>query len=319
MKFIIIILNNFDTSTFTLYSFLSPYQMIGTPVIDWLICNVWLKIVSWGQNKCCFHVFFFWFLRWWCKVFYDLLLPLTFSNSKWTGLQDRKASHIHKHTQEGSTTHLNDGLCDGGSLCVCEFMCVCGNDVMLAGLSVENSSFAVWEAFVFLCRQCCYACRNVSLRINVGILSSNRREREIDQSPPQSQPALQPKRLDYQESFETSPFVHSMLVMISFWSMQGRLSLSVEHHQPSSLAHYTAATDKHPVAYFCSATNGCVRAAVLMLLEACKIIVMYSVWICPFLLRSYSGVYNFVPDSNVLFECFWACSGCRGRQCLAHA
>lgn len=129
-------------------------------------------------------------------------------------------------------------------------VCVCGNDAMLAGLSVENSSFAVWEAFVVLCRQRCYACRNVSLRINVGILSSDRRERETDQSPPQSQPALQPKLLDYQESFETSPFVHSMLVMISFWSMQGRLSLSVEHHQSSSHAHYTAATDKHPRCLF---------------------------------------------------------------------
>ncbi len=117
----------------------------------------------------------------------------------------------------------------------------------------------------------------------MGILSSDRREREIDQSPPQSQPALQPKRLDYQESFETSLFVHSMLVTISFWSMQGDYPLTVEHHQPSSLAHYNdAATDKHHFA----ATNGCVRAAVFMLLEACKIIVMYSVWICPFLLRS---------------------------------
>lgn len=132
-----------------------------------------------------------------------------------------RIQYTQTHTQAGSTSHLNDGLCDGGSLRLCVCVSVCGNDAMLAGLSVENSSFAVWEAFVVLCRQCCYACRNVSLRINVGILSSDRREREIDQSPPQSQPALQPKRLDYQESFEISPFVHSMLVMISFWSMQG--------------------------------------------------------------------------------------------------
>ncbi len=174
----------------------------------------------------CF-VFFFWFLGWWCKPLWHITPPHVFKLAMNWPVQDRQASHvynIHKHTQAGSTSHLNDG----GSLRLWVCVSVCGNDVMLAGLSVENSSFgvenssfAVWEAFVVLCRQCCYACRNVSLRINVGILRSDRREREIDQSPPQSQPALQPKRLDYQESFETSLFVHSMLVTISFWSMQG--------------------------------------------------------------------------------------------------
>ncbi|KAL1248622.1 hypothetical protein QQF64_021940 [Cirrhinus molitorella] len=135
----------------------------------------------------------------------------------WTGPTDKPhmyTIYTNTHKQEVHLTLMMGYVMVAACMCVC--VCVCGNDAMLAGLSVENSSFAVWEAFVVLCRQCCYACRNVSLRINVGILSSDRREREIDQSPPQSQPTLQPKRLDYQESFETSPFVHSMLVMISF-------------------------------------------------------------------------------------------------------
>ncbi len=200
----------------------------------------------------CF-VFFFWFLGWLCKPLWHITPPHVFKLAMDWPVQDRQASHvynIHKHTHAGSTSHLNDG----GSLRLWVCVSVCGNDVMLAGLSVENSSFgvenssfAVWEAFVVLCRQCCYACRNVSLRINVGILSSDRREREIDQSPP-PKPAGPPAQAPWLSGVIWNlPICPQHAGYDLILKHAGRLSLTVEHHQPSSLAHYTAATDKHPL------------------------------------------------------------------------
>ncbi len=127
----------------------------GTAVMEWIICNVWLKRVSRRPSICCFPVLFFSSVfRLMCKPLWHITPPHVFKLAMDWPVQDRQASHvynIHKHTQAGSTSHLNDG----GSLRLWVCVSVCGNDVMLAGLSVENSSFgvenssfAVWEAFV---------------------------------------------------------------------------------------------------------------------------------------------------------------------------
>lgn len=157
---------------------------------------------------------------------------------------------------------------------------------MLAGLSVENSSFAVWEAFVVLCRQCCYACRNVSLRINVGILSSDRREREIDQSPPQSQPALQPWLSGVIWNLPICP-QHAGYDLILKHAGQ-TISLSrTSPNRPHSLITPPLPINTPLLIFAPPQTNVSMLAFwCRWLLEACKIIVMYSVWICPFLLRS---------------------------------
>ncbi len=263
----------------------------GTAVMEWIICNVWLKRVSRRPSICCFPVFVFFLLvfRLMVQTIMTYYSPSRFQTRY--GLACTRQTSLHTCTiytnthKQGSTSHLNDGgslRCECVYLCVVMMWCLAGLSVENSSFGVENSSFAVWEAFVVLCRQCCYACRNVSLRINVGILSSDRREREIDQSPPQSQPALQPKRLDYQESFENLPICPQHAGYDLILKHAGRLSLTVEH-PPTIL---TRSLHRRYRKHHFAATNGCVRAAVFMLLEACKIIVMYSVWICPFLLRS---------------------------------